>query len=508
MLYRRIRLLFKRDRDHITYDILSEFKKLDVGITWMEIYTKDCYIKFQLEDDEKYKELLENIEKIEDLESITEIDLISFESRNIQLNEIVNLLGKIVLVVDCKGIIKYSNISSDLKSVEEELSDITGKSITDLIDDKSFIDKVMDPDADDVIQELSLDSVDFLVKMYRKRFRDSDMHGKIIVFDDISEIRGLTDKKFYSSHITFRDLIYESPEMEKAVKTAMEFSQMDVEILITGESGTGKELFTRAIHNLSDCRDKPFIAINCTSLPEQLLESELFGYEDGSFTGAMKGGKEGIFEACNGGTIFLDEIGDMPINLQGKLLRVLQEKTIRRIGGSEEISVNFRLISATNKDLKQKILDGDFRLDLMYRLNTLNLVIPPLRDRKKDIKPLVNYFTKKYSNNPNVTYSKEAIQALKNYNYPGNVRELQNIIIRALTTLKGDVVTSDDLKFYFDNVVNGSEETFDEKVEKFEKDLILEAMKSGDSIRKTASDMGMTHTKLINRMKKYNIEKS
>lgn len=474
----------------------------------MEIYTADCYIKFQLEDEDLYQELLERLRSIEDLESLTEIDLISFETRNIQINEIVNLLGRIVMVVDCNGIIKYSNISSDLKSVEGELSDIIGKPISEFISDKDFLEKVVDPDADNVIQELSLNDKGLLAKMHRKRFRDSDMHGKIIVFDDISDIKGYTDKKFYSSHITFKDLIYESPEMEKVVKTAMEFSQMDVEILITGESGTGKELFTRAIHNLSNRRDKPFIAINCTSLPEQLLESELFGYEDGSFTGAVKGGKAGIFEACNGGTIFLDEIGDMPINLQAKLLRVLQEKKIRRIGGSEEISVNFRLISATNQDLKEKIMDGDFRLDLMYRLNTLNLVIPPLRDRKKDIKPLVKYFTDKYTNNPNVTYSNDAIQALTSYNYPGNVRELQNIIIRALTTLRGDVVTSEDLKFYFDNVVNSSNETFDEKVEQFEKELILEAMKAGDSIRKTASDMGITHTKLINRMKKYNIEKN
>lgn len=505
-MLKRIRLLFKRNRDHITYEILSKFRKMDLGIVWMEAYTKDCYIKFEVQDEKQYQELLKNLNTIEDLGSISEVDLIAFEARNLQVNEIINLLGKLILVVDCNGIVKYSNISRELKAVEGELSSIIGKPISEFIEDEEFVEKVLDADLEESIDELTLGSGEFIAKMYRKRFRDSNLFGKIIVFEDISELSSYADKKFYSSHITFKDLIFESPLMEKCVNTAMEFSQMDVEILITGESGTGKELFTRAIHNLSSRRDKPFIAINCSSLPEQLLESELFGYEDGSFTGAIKGGKAGIFESCNGGTIFLDEIGDMPIHLQAKLLRVLQEKRIRRIGGSEEIPVNFRLISATNKDLKEMILKEEFRLDLMYRLNTLSLNIPPLRKRKEDIKPLVDYFTKKYSNGiEEETYSPDAIKALESYNYPGNVRELQNVIIRALTTLKGNVVKPSDLKFYFEDNSNDVNETFDEKVERFEKELIVSALEDGASIRQTAHSLGITHTKLINRMKKYKL---
>ncbi len=505
-MLKRIRLLFKQNRDHITYDVISEFRKLDLGIVWMEIYTKDCYIKFEVPNEELYKELINNLQKIQDLDTLTEIDLIAFEARNLQVNEIVNLLGKLILVVDCNGIVKYSNISSDLKAVQGELSTIMGRPISEFIDDEDFIEKVLDADLEESIDELTLGNSEFIAKMYRQKFQDSNLFGKIIVFEDISELSSYADKKYYSSHITFKDLIFESPLMEKCVNTAKEFSQMDVEILITGESGTGKELFTRAIHNLSARRDKPFIAINCSSLPEQLLESELFGYEDGSFTGAIKGGKAGIFESCNGGTIFLDEIGDMPIHLQAKLLRVLQEKRIRRIGGSEEIPVNFRLISATNRDLKGMILKEEFRLDLMYRLNTLSLSIPPLRKRKEDIMPLVNYFTKKYSNsNGEETYTSDAIKSLLSYNYPGNVRELQNIIIRALTTLKGNVVDTTDIKFYFDDSSNGLDETFDEKLERFEKDLIMSALETGDSIRQTAQNLGITHTRLINRMKKYNI---
>ncbi len=508
-MYKRIRLLFKRNRDHIAYDILSEFKKLDLGIIWMEIYTRDCYVKFEVDSDEMYNVIMTNLKEIKDLESISEVDLISFEARNIQINEIVNLLGKLVLVVDCNGIIKYSNITSDLKIVKGQMSDITGRPISEIIDDKEFVLDVVNCDKDYAIKELQIGGGNYLVKMYNKKFRDSDARGKIIVFDDITEFSNFTDKIHYSSHITFKDLIYESPIMERTVKTAMEFSQMDVEILITGESGTGKELFTRAIHNMSSRRENPFIAINCSSLPEQLLESELFGYEDGSFTGAVKGGKAGIFENCKGGTIFLDEIGDMPIHLQAKLLRVLQEKRIRRIGGSKEIPVNFRLISATNKDLKEKILEKEFRLDLFYRLNTLTLQIPPLRDRKEDIRPLVTYFTKKYLPNRDgeIVYTDATINSLLNYKFPGNVRELQNVIIRALTTLKDSQVKPQDLKFYFEEEDEVVGENFDQKIENYEKKLILEELEKGGSIRNTAKELGITHTKLINRMKKYNIKK-
>lgn len=508
-MYKRIRLVFKRNRDHIAYDILNEFKKLDTGITWMEIYTKDCYVKFDIDDNDLYERLIANLNTVKDLESITEIDLISFEARNIQINEIINLLGKTVLIVDCDGKIKYSNISKNFQTVQGEISDMTEMDLADFIDDEGLIKDVLDEKADNIVRELNIGEGNYIVKIYRKKFRDSSMHGKILVFDDISELSSLADKKHYSSFITFKDLIYESPLMQKAVKTAMEFSQMDVEILITGESGTGKELFTRAIHNMSDRREKPFIAINCSSLPEQLLESELFGYEAGSFTGAVKGGKAGIFESCNGGTIFLDEIGDMPFHLQAKLLRVLQEKRIRRIGGSKEIPVNFRLISATNKDLKKKILDNEFRLDLFYRLNTLSISIPTLRERKEDIKPLIKYFTKKYSPNnyKEISFSNEAIKALLRYNYPGNVRELQNVIIRAITTLKSSVVEAEDLKFYFDVDDENSNISFDEKVESYEKQLLINALGSGESIRQVAKNLGMTHTKLLNRIKKYNLKK-
>lgn len=212
--------MFKRNRDHITYDIVSEFRKPDLGIVWMEIYTKDCYIKFEVPNDHVYEKLLNNLNKIKDLDTLTEIDLIAFEARNLQVNEIVNLLGKLILVVDCNGIVKYSNISSDLKAVQGELSTIMGRSISEFIDDKEFIEKVLDENLEDSIDELTLGNSQFIAKTYKQKFQDFNLYGKIIVFEDISDFSSYADKKFYSSHITFKDLIYESPMLEKCVKTA------------------------------------------------------------------------------------------------------------------------------------------------------------------------------------------------------------------------------------------------------------------------------------------------
>ena len=223
--------------------------------------------------------------------------------------------------------------------------------------------------------------------------------------------------------------------------------------LITGESGTGKEVLAKSIHYVSSRKDKPFIAVNIPALPETLLESELFGHEKGAFTGAEKS-KKGRFELAESGTIFLDEIGDIPINLQVKLLRVLQEHQIERLGSTEIINIDVRIIAATHQNIEQKIKEGTFREDLYYRLNIVSLNIPPLRERREDILPLIDYFIDKYAkenNKEKLDLSKEAVDSLIKYNFPGNVRELENIIERAVVLCRNEVITLDDLP----NVVKG-----------------------------------------------------
>lgn len=255
----------------------------------------------------------------------------------------------------------------------------------------------------------------------------------IVIAKDVSniqeleyEIRSKQAKNTFFAKYTFDDIITYDDDMKNDIEIAKKLAKTDISILLTGESGTGKELFAQAIHNCSERRGMPFVAINCAALPKDLLESELFGYEEGAFTGAKKSGKRGIFELGQGGTVFLDEIGDMPLPIQVKLLRVLQEKEVMRLGSEDLIKVDTRIIAATNSDIEELVSNDKFRVDLYYRLNVAQINIPPLRERKSDIIPLINYFFRKYSNNYNWC-SENLKRKLINMKWPGNIRELENV---------------------------------------------------------------------------------
>lgn len=264
-------------------------------------------------------------------------------------------------------------------------------------------------------------------KIYYKK----DLKGFVIDFVDRKDAIRNYNKMNIDYRMTVDDIIGESESIKRVKKNALKAAESSSTILITGESGTGKEMFARAIHFHSSRGDRPFITINCAAIPEELLESELFGYEEGAFTGAKKGGKLGMFERANKGTIFLDEIGDMSIHLQAKLLRVLQEKEIQKVGGKSGIKVDVRIISATNKNLPELVENGMFREDLYYRLNVLPIELPSLKERKGDIPLLVDYMVKVYSKklDKNISgVSEEVLNMLEEYNWPGNIRELQNVI--------------------------------------------------------------------------------
>ena len=242
------------------------------------------------------------------------------------------------------------------------------------------------------------------------------------------------------------NIIGESAEMKKVFSLIERVSASDATVLILGESGTGKELVAATIHYRSKRKEKPFIKVNCAALPEGLIESELFGHEKGAFTGALKR-KPGRFELANGGTIFLDEVGDLPLSTQAKILRVLQEKTFERVGGTVTLTVDVRIIAATNKNLEEEVKAGRFREDLFYRLNVIPISLPPLRERRGDILNLMEFFTDKYRSmlSKDVRFSQEAVNALLAYDYPGNVRELENIIERSVTLAAVETIGKDDL---------------------------------------------------------------
>jgi DNA-binding NtrC family response regulator len=296
-------------------------------------------------------------------------------------------------------------------------------------------------------------------------------------------------------------IVGHSPRMVEAVEVMKKVSSSNVMVLLLGESGTGKELAARAIHYNSPRRTKPFIAVNCAAIPETLIESELFGYEPGAFTGAVSR-SAGLFEAANNGTIFLDEVGDLPLLTQSKLLRALQDKEIRRIGSRENIKVNVRIIAATNKDLEKEILNKTFREDLYYRLKVVTIDLPSLRSRKEDISELVYFFLNKY----NLEFGKRtkgieenALNAIKEYHWPGNIRQLQSAIERAVLMCETSLIGMKDIKselrlFHGRDILDFELPDEGINVEELEKDLLKKAMQKANGVAtKAAKLLGMSY---------------
>ncbi len=509
---RRVKIIAKVDRPHFTYDILSIFHKYDVGIIWMEVYSYIAYIKLHHIDPEIWEKMKREFEEVDGFQEVEEVDLIAFEERDIEMRRVLDIIPQGVTVLDRRGKIKYLNKYAAERIFKSTVNDITGKLINEYIKDEklgSFLQQHQN--IKPIINEsIEVGNQNYLLNVNPLINEENIFSGYILAFDDINKLDGVINR--YDNPITFKDIVGESNKMLDTINQAKLFAISDSPVLITGESGTGKELFARAIHNMSDRKNKPFIAINCAAMPDQLLESELFGYEHGSFTGGKKGGKAGIFEIADGGTVFLDEIGEMPPHLQAKLLRVLQEKKIRKIGSHKEISIDFRLLSATNKNLEEMVKNKKFRLDLLYRINIFTVKIPPLQERKEDLPILVEYFIKMHSKRYDkniVGIQQEGMKKIIDYNWPGNVRELQNVLERAVALSTTKEILAKDI--IFSSVIddNGSVVTnsLKDSVANFEKKIIIESLKNNDSIRETARSLNVTHTLLINRMKKYNINK-
>lgn len=307
------------------------------------------------------------------------------------------------------------------------------------------------------------------------------------------------------------DLVYRSRIMEKIAQRAKKVSVYDTTVLLTGETGVGKDVIAKLIHKVGNRKDKPFVEINCSAIPRTLMESELFGYEPGSFTGASKHGKKGVFELANQGTIFLDEISEMSIDLQAKLLKVIQDKKIVRIGGEKSIDIDVKIITATNRNLEERIKEGKFREDLYYRLNVIPIYIPPLRERKEDIIVLLDYFLEEMKGmyGEEKRFSEEAMKILYDYNWPGNVRELRNLVERLYILTMNDIIDKDDLP---DNILNIENidciskyggYTLKNAVENLEKSLIENAIKNTNTLKDAAKYLGMDPSTFTRKKQKY-----
>ncbi len=306
------------------------------------------------------------------------------------------------------------------------------------------------------------------------------------------------------------EFVYESEGMQGVASLIVRVASTDSTCLITGESGTGKEVVANLIHSLSPRKDMPLVKVNCSAIPETLLESELFGYEKGAFTGAAQR-KIGRFEIADRGTIFLDEIGDMPLILQSKLLRVIQEREIERLGGLYPVKIDVRIIAATNRDLEEEVKKGNFREDLYYRLNVVKIEIPPLRERKTDIPPLLDFFLKRYNERHKKAIkglAREARDMLIKYDFPGNIRELENIIERAVILSRGDYLTTEDLSISTSRGAQGRDGTIRDVIGSIEKNMITEALIRNNWVQtKAAASLGMSERVLRYKLNKYGIVK-
>ena len=350
---------------------------------------------------------------------------------------IIDGLGNGIICTDNLGNIKFVNLKAE-DYLKVDGNNIINKSIFEIVPNLRLDFKEYVP----IETKLTIDNKreSFIIKVIPVMLQEKNVSNIIEIHKTSNMVKSAYKLIEGQNSITFDDIIGDSPKMQEAKKVSLRVATSKSSILLRGESGTGKELFARAIHNSSNRRNSPFVAINCASIPDNLLESELFGYEGGAFTGARDSGKMGKFELANEGTLFLDEIGDLPIHLQPKLLRVLQEEEFMRVGGRELIPINFRLIAATNRDLEDMISKGEFREDLYYRLNVIPIHIPALRERIGDIERLSNYFINKYCRklDKDIKYfSKEETEAFNRYYWPGNVRELENAI-EYLVNVVGD----------------------------------------------------------------------
>lgn len=324
-----------------------------------------------------------------------------------------------------------------------------------------------------------------------------------------NELKVLRNQQINEDEIVSKNL-----NMQNIIEVATKAAEFDSTIMISGETGTGKEVLSKYIHRTSSRKEGPFIKVNCAAIPEEIFESELFGYEAGAFTGASQKGKIGMFELANEGTILLDEVGELPLNMQSKLLRVLQEREVYRVGGNKPIKIDIRVISATNKDLKYESEIGNFREDLYFRLNVMPIKIPSLKDRREDINQFIDLFLRKLNKKykKTVTINNMVVDVLNNYNYPGNVRELQNIIEYLFITAQNDEITIEQLptRIISNHIVstcssNYNNSNLNEILDIFEKSIIELELKKHSSIRKTAKSLGINASTLSRKLKKHNI---
>lgn len=464
----------------------------------------------------------------------TRREMISAGEKCTGLEMALNSITDEIFITDGKGFTEYVNSAVE-RIYGLSPSEIIGKHVTELADKKLFNPsatmKVIEENRRVTItQQTSKGNT--LVATSNPVFDDEGNILKIVTTArDMSEISSLncrleeaeklidayqsTISGLRGKTITSSTMIVSGNKMETLMKTLENVASVTTTILISGESGVGKSVAARHIHDLSDRKESPFVVINCGSIPENLIESELFGHMEGSFTGATKGGKAGLIELADGGTVFLDEVGDLPLCIQVKLLHVIQEKKLIRVGGQNYIDVDIRIIAATNRDLEKMVENGTFREDLYYRLSVVPITVPPLRERKDEIEELAWKFLSYYNNKYNYQkeFAPDLLNFFCNYSWPGNIRELENIIERLIVTVDSDIISrrhlpagvADDDEVEPSPVVVNRLLTLKDATALMEQQLLSLASRSLNSTYKIAESLGVNQSTVVRKMKTYNM---
>ncbi|MBU0680580.1 MAG: sigma-54 dependent transcriptional regulator [Proteobacteria bacterium] len=403
----------------------------------------------------------------------------------------------------------FDSAAIDLALLDQKMGGMSGDELLFLMKKKNPLVRAIMITAyasvDTAVKVMRLGADDFLEKPVDLRLlldKIEAIAAQLAVEEDAGEIAAFLEEQ----ELPFQ-VIGESPAMKELLSLVRRMARTPWTVLIRGETGTGKELVGRLLHSLSPRQAKPFIELNCAAVPENLFESELFGHEKGAFTGA-DARRKGRFELAQGGTLFLDEVGELPLNLQAKLLRALQESRISRVGSEQDIEVDVRVVAATNRDLKMMVEKGEFREDLFYRLNVLELEVPPLRRRKEDIPALVDFFLGKYAAK-STTMSREALDALVKYPFPGNIRELEHLIQRVVALARSSKIMAADLprEIRLSQVANG-EGDLGARLNEVEREMIVEALKQHDWVQTRAADaLGISERVLRYKMGKHQIKK-
>ncbi|QQY79636.1 transcriptional regulator with PAS, ATPase and Fis domain [Keratinibaculum paraultunense] len=439
--------------------------------------------------------------------------IINLKIQTEETKKIIDGLGNGIICTDNLGNIKFVNSKAE-DYLKIDSNNIINKSIFEIIPSLQLNFKEYIP----IETKLTIDNKreSFVIKIIPVMIQDKKVSNIIEIHETFNMVKSAFTLLEGQNNISFDDIIGDSPKMLKSKEMSERVATSKSSILLRGESGTGKELFARAIHNSSNRKNAPFVAINCASIPDNLLEAELFGYEGGAFTGAKKTGQMGKFELANEGTLFLDEIGDLPIHLQPKLLRVLQEEAFMRVGGRELIPVNFRLIAATNRNLEDMISKGEFREDLYYRLNVIPIHIPPLRERIGDIEKLSNYFINKYCKKLNKDlkyFSKEVKEAFSRYNWPGNVRELENVIEYLVNVVNSREIKLENLPYNIKQYFKGNnakKDSLKEIMDDYEKNILKSYLEAyGNTTKdkeKIASILEIDLSTLYRKLNKHNLQ--